>query len=105
MDWHASFNSTLDVELVVVRKVITVKPHYINICACVGNGQILSVMGEAQGVDCMAIRVMRSHGWTPCGQNTYSQQVMVRAHIHSVTSNRFTMESCPPDAMYFPLGS
>ncbi len=31
---------------------------------------------------------------------TYSHAVMVRTHIHSDTSNRFTMESFPPDATY-----
>lgn len=31
---------------------------------------------------------------------TYSQDVIVRAHIHSVRSNILTMESYPPDARY-----
>lgn len=36
---------------------------------------------------------------------TYSQDVIVFAHIHSLMSNRFTIESWPPEARYLPRGS
>jgi len=80
------------------------KTHNVDIRARVGDSQILSVMRKAQPVDRMAVRDVRRREMKQ-GEITHSQQVMVLAHIHSVTSNRFTIESCPPDAMYFPLGS
>ena len=41
---------------------------------------------------------------TRCGLNTYSHAVIVRVHIQSDRSKRFTMESWPPEARYLRGG-
>jgi hypothetical protein len=61
MDWHASFHSTLEIELLVRPKIaIPAKAHYINIRPHIRDSQILSVMGEAQGVDRMTVDNVRN---------------------------------------------
>lgn len=44
--------------------------------------------------------VFENHKHYQSEGTAHSQDTIVRAAIHSVTSNRFTMESWPPEATY-----
>lgn len=76
--------------------------YNVDVIACVGNRNEFSVVREAERGDGMTVRNLdqRRISVEYLGDKTYSHAVMVRTHTHSDTSNKFTIESLPPDARY-----
>jgi hypothetical protein len=57
VNWHTGLHSALRIEL-AGGNVVPEKTHYVNIRARVRNGQVLSIVGKAQGIDRMTARII-----------------------------------------------
>lgn len=74
--------------------------YNIYVCSCISYGKVFTVMREAECIDCVPGQVRKERGNKISDTDTYSQDVIVRAQIHSERSNMLTIESYPPEARY-----
>ena len=83
----------------LIKPITEDSTHNIDVVSRARNCEVLAVMRETQvrdrlsGIKCqLALRGELNKG------KTHSHTVIVRAAIHSLVSNRFTIESNPPEA-------
>ena len=73
--------------------------HNIDVVSCARNREVLAIMREAQVRDRLSgIKCQLTLRGELNKDKTHSHTVIVRAAIHSLVSNKFTIESNPPEA-------